>query len=98
METLLLLLESPLFHTSLIIGITPSIPRWEFLRVLQAKDENKPNSKRGVSSIGFALRGLQIKTMERLKGQNSLTEKVITACLTLAFLSTQRAMRILDVV
>ena len=97
METLLLLLESPLFHASLIIGIISSIPRWEFLRILQAKDENKPSSKRGVSSIGSALRGLQMKTMEILKGQNSLTKKVITTCLTLAFLSTQRAIHIIDV-
>ena len=73
MKSVLELLKSPLFHTSLIVGIISSIPRWEFLRVLKAKEEKKPTEKRGKSSVGSALHALEAKTMEILQGKNTLT-------------------------
>ena len=66
------LVNSKLFGEILLVGVVSSIPRWEFIRVLNVSHEklDLKNTKKGSSAL--AMQVFSSKTDEILRGGNKL--------------------------
>ena len=72
------LIASNTFNSSLLVGAISSIPRWEFLRVLNTSSEKRIRRNNTKGAVTIAMDVLFSKTEEVFSGKHNLTS-VLTA-------------------
>ena len=73
MRSVLQFVKSELFYLEVTVGALSAIPRWHFARVLESKEGDSTSPR-----LWKALLAFYIKTCEILKGENVVTEHIIS--------------------